>query len=688
MGLLDDLFGKETIAQLQVLAKKREAEVAQLKSSVMGLENLNSKHVGDLRAVKDQLEQKVQQLKQIEEEKIQLANLKAELEQRMASSEFQSSENSQALEHKVVELQQTVDDQKQLIATLQAENANAKKILERTSDLDEREQKLSASEKRLAQDFDALVLEQKIFESRDADLQARELNWTQQIEPKFRDYEKHQSLDEREKQLTLFHEKLHKLNQLLQEQEADMVARKNDAESLRLRAIELNDREFRLSGLEQGLKKSKTDIDRQIKDADARTKKLEDWARDLAKFQSQVNAIDEDRERLKDLQAELDQVKKNNIASYKQQEAEIKAQRLELKQLSNVLTEQELNLEKREKICEGFETKNAKLKSQYLELNKQHRELMAINLANEQRLVSVESDHKKLLVKYNALTASHASLSKGRLAAKAESSSSLLHPKIFAWLIEDANPDEAGVDNGYLGTNGTAPWDESEFDDALKEQGFGLYTMPDPDLEHIIVGRKNWSKKDLLAQIDARDGMPLRIYSQEMFFAKLVTGKDPFDAEDLDLLEAFAEDHPALQFLMSLPEPWPEVTLDETSLVTVVGPHDYGVKESPLHLFGYKVGMRAGFSATYRRKILAAFLEADDLVFSEESDEDYKAKWGRPGKAQRLYRMAAHIKYLIESGFGQGQKMHQARTDWSNDLSWLEKTYFHKFKNRFSWPGV
>lgn len=30
MGLLDDLFGKEAIAQLQVLAKKKEAEVAQL----------------------------------------------------------------------------------------------------------------------------------------------------------------------------------------------------------------------------------------------------------------------------------------------------------------------------------------------------------------------------------------------------------------------------------------------------------------------------------------------------------------------------------------------------------------------------------------------------------------------------------------------------------------------------------
>jgi hypothetical protein len=49
--------------------------------------------------------------------------------------------------------------------------------------------------------------------------------------------------------------------------------------------------------------------------------------------------------------------------------------------------------------------------------------------------------------------------------------------------------------------------------------------------------------------------------------------------------------------------------------------------------------------------------------------------------------MATHIKYLIESGFGQGSKMRQARLDWISDLVWLEKKYFEKFKNRFTWPG-
>lgn len=688
MGLLDDLFGKEAIAQLQVLAKKKEAEVAQLKSSVMGLENLNSKYVGDLRAVKDELEQKRQLLKQIEQEKKDLTRENTSIKIRLETKELKADESLKNIEKQFFDFQEASHERNHLIANLQAENAEAKKIWERTSSLDEREQKVSASEERLTQDFEALVLEQKSFELRDADLRVRELNWTQQIEPKIHDYEKHQTLDEREKQLTLFHEKLQKLNQLLQEQEADMLACKNDAESLRLRAIEFNDREFLIYGLEQGLNKSKTDIDRQNKDADARTKKLEDWARDLAKFQSRVNAIDEDRKRLLGLQAELDQDKQNSIAIYKQKAAEIKAQRLELKQLSNALTEQELNLEKREKICEGLEAKNAKIKAQYLDLNKQHRELTVIDLDNEQRLITVESDHKKLLAKYNALTTSHTGLNKEKLAAKAELTSSLMHPKIFSWLIEDANPDEADVDNGYLGSCGTLPWEEFEFDGALEEQGFELYSIPDPDLEYIVVGRKHWSKTDLLAQIDARDGMPLRIYSQEMFFAKLLRGKDPFDADDPELLEAFAEDHPALEFLMSLPEPWPELTLDEPSNVELVDSQDYGVAESPLHIFGYKVGTTSGLSIAARRKILTDFLMSEEIVFSDDSDKEYKAKWGRGGRAQRLYRMAAHLKFLIEGRTGNDYRKPQARKDWISDLNWLESKYFEKFKNRFTWPSL
>lgn len=262
---------------------------------------------------------------------------------------------------------------------------------------------------------------------------------------------------------------------------------------------------------------------------------------------------------------------------------------------------------------------------------------------------------------------------------------SFSNPTVMRWLVEEGDPATAEVPSGWLGCVGEGPWSETLLTEALQDIGYEFWTLPDVDLRHLIVGRKGWTKEALIEQIDAVDGEPLRVYSQEMFLAKLMTGRDPFDSNDEDLLLAFAKGHPALEFLLSLPEPWPTVSEGDGGSIDEVDGDDYGVAETPLHLLGYHVGATSQLTLSERRELLTECFKTHSLEFTEESDEDYKRKWGRGGSAQRLYRMAVHIKWLAD-GQGKDPRKPQARLDWINDLEWLRKTFHSSMKRRFEWP--
>ena len=322
------------------------------------------------------------------------------------------------------------------------------------------------------------------------------------------------------------------------------------------------------------------------------------------------------------------------------------------------------------------------IKRNFDDLSERHKVLQTgHNLAQEK----IKASNKDRL-EINRLNSQLEKLSQAASAA-GKFNSSLSNSTVLAWLLEDGGPDVTLIENGWLGSSGYGPWNDHFLESSLKELAYLFYVMPDADLEHLIVGRKGWSKANLLAQIEVRQGKPLRIYSQEMFFAKLVSGRDPFDAEDSSLLEAFAEDHPALQFLMSLPEPWPVVTSEDSEDIVIVDGEDFGVSESPLHILGYRVGATSDLSIVERREILAICFGSRELEFSDDSDDEYIFKWGRGGGAQRLYRMAAHIKSLADGRVGKDYRKPQARIDWVNDLKWLKEKYFNAYAKRFNWPG-
>lgn len=260
--------------------------------------------------------------------------------------------------------------------------------------------------------------------------------------------------------------------------------------------------------------------------------------------------------------------------------------------------------------------------------------------------------------------------------------------RIIDWMLDDASPEQASVDHGYLSLTGDGPWLDQQIRELMESAGFSLWMLPDADVNHVVVGRYSWDVSALEQQIGEMEGRNLRIYSQEMWFAKLTTGRDPFDSGDHDLLMAFAKGHPALEYLIDRDAPWPEVSSRELVVgdVVVTEGIEFGVS-SPLRNFGYQVGGSSGLSVNQRRALLVKFLEAKDLAFDVNSSAEYRSHWGRPRSVQRLFRVASHIKWLI-GWQGKSPYREQANEDWRVDLQWLKKTYYKPNLHKFRWPGV
>lgn len=255
--------------------------------------------------------------------------------------------------------------------------------------------------------------------------------------------------------------------------------------------------------------------------------------------------------------------------------------------------------------------------------------------------------------------------------------------RIVDWLLTEATPAAADVPYGYLSLVGDGPWSRDDMARVMEGLGYSLWALPDQDLAHVVVGRSGWDGDDLAAQMDARGKAGVRIYSQEMWLLKLVTGRDPFDSGDEDLLMALAHGHDALHHLIQFSWPWPVSGKKRKGGVIEIP--DMG--RSPLHFFGYHVGRTASLSMRERRDVLAKFLDAKKIDFDEDATIRYRQAWGRPGGPTRLLQMARHLKWLIETQ-GRQDRMSQADQDWRDDMAWLKATYYRNMRKRFPWPGL
>jgi hypothetical protein len=123
-----------------------------------------------------------------------------------------------------------------------------------------------------------------------------------------------------------------------------------------------------------------------------------------------------------------------------------------------------------------------------------------------------------------------------------------MQEEILAWIFSHARPQSLEVEGGYLHLMGDGPWDVDVYGRLMEQCNFTLWALPDAEISHVIVGRNSWNE-DLLAQhIAERRFKPLRVYSQEMWFATLLTGSDPYDTSDSALIKQFAYGHAAMEY--------------------------------------------------------------------------------------------------------------------------------------------
>lgn len=234
-----------------------------------------------------------------------------------------------------------------------------------------------------------------------------------------------------------------------------------------------------------------------------------------------------------------------------------------------------------------------------------------------------------------------------------------------------------------MGTHGSGPWLLDEFDGFLFERAFTLWEMPDADLDGLIVGQHDWSESALAEQVYARDGAPLRIYTQELFVLGLVLGNDPLTTLPPDTLQLIAAQHPAIQFLQAQNFPWPNVgpTDDTTESVTPWADEEPLQPNSPLSLLGYSVA-EGKLTAGARHQLLKTAFERMHLPSMD--NDTARARWGVAHSGQRLYAISRHLSWLANF---QGPDKPAARQKWLEDLDWL-KQRFYKRSQGFSWPKL
>lgn len=155
-----------------------------------------------------------------------------------------------------------------------------------------------------------------------------------------------------------------------------------------------------------------------------------------------------------------------------------------------------------------------------------------------------------------------------------------------------------------------------------------------------------------------------------------VSGRDPF--EDENVVRAFGEGHPALEFLSSRWLAWPStfIALSSDGSLLLDSP-EVGI----LSYMGYRVGAR-GLAAAERRAVLA---EVFDSRLPNINSLEYMQSWGRPKSKERLKKMADSMAAFCQNQKRRGNVL--AASHYEEDLRWLHKNYFSgRFK--FQWPRI
>ena len=142
-------------------------------------------------------------------------------------------------------------------------------------------------------------------------------------------------------------------------------------------------------------------------------------------------------------------------------------------------------------------------------------------------------------------------------------------------------------------TIGSGPWDEELFDTVLEQAGFVPQLLDEhaSEFEVFVVGESGVEIDALAGAIQARldEGLPVKLYSQELWLLYLMSGTDPLQQGADALRSVFGEGHGSLAAFIDDAWGWPELRASEAGGGTGEGQLERG--SSPLHAFGYRAGV-------------------------------------------------------------------------------------------------
>lgn len=98
---------------------------------------------------------------------------------------------------------------------------------------------------------------------------------------------------------------------------------------------------------------------------------------------------------------------------------------------------------------------------------------------------------------------------------------------------------------------------------------------------------------------------------------------------------------------------------------------DFGVEESPLTCFGYRVGKTNGRPEHQRNDILKYAIWGQIPDFFPDY---YRRAWGNPGTYKRYHKIIDHLNMLADQRDGR-RNYEVAVSHWRRDVNWLRDSY-------------
>jgi len=227
-----------------------------------------------------------------------------------------------------------------------------------------------------------------------------------------------------------------------------------------------------------------------------------------------------------------------------------------------------------------------------------------------------------------------------------------------------------------IGTIGSGPWEENEFDHFLRMHQVDPKLIPNEGINALIIGCYDFDEEKILEQIFNFEKNNFKIYTQELFVLGLILNDDPYKVLDQETIDSIAKLHSGIKLILENDMVWPiwsdtkTIVINDDGSIIDIDTDSFSL-ESPLKRMGY-TAQDGALTEGQRRKILTDIFQSQKLDGIHTVDE--VKKWGSPRSAQRLFAITKFINWLDSF---QGLHKPKARDKWRSDIIWLKDNFYN-----------